>query len=128
MTCSSGLRSGEPRELLDAGRARHVDLGEALADDVEPDEHEPVRAEPRRHRLHHRQLGVRELGGDHAPPDVDVRAQIVGARDAQDGAERLAVEEQDALVAHANRRAGTPATMASCFPSCVSMSTIARAF
>ncbi len=52
---------------------------------------------------HHLALARGELGGDDAAADVDVGAQIVAAGHAEDGAERLAVEEEDALVACGDR-------------------------
>src|SRR5512139_3872988 len=91
--------AGEAAELLDAGRARDVDLGEVLADDVEADEDEAVGLEARADGADELALARREVGRDDAAADVDVRADLVAARDTQDRAERLAVEQEDALVA-----------------------------
>src|SRR5437868_14716642 len=46
-----GIAVRATRKLLDSRGARHVDLGETLADDIEPHEHEAVGAKPRRHRF-----------------------------------------------------------------------------
>src|SRR5689334_15375027 len=89
----------EAVDLLDAGRARDVDLGQVVADDVEADEVESGGAQARTYAVADAPLalGEHDLAGGAA--DVEVRAVLVVARDPRDRAERLAVEHDHALVA-----------------------------
>src|SRR5581483_7342222 len=93
------LRARERVDLLHAGRARDVHLGQPVADHVEPDEDEAVLLQARRERPADLQLALRELRLLGLPADVEVRPVLLLARDAQHRALRLAVDQDDALVA-----------------------------
>src|SRR5581483_1077110 len=86
-------------DLLDARRARHVHLGHEPVDDVESDEVEAVGLELRRHPAADLAVAGVDRGALDAPAHVDVAAVLVLARDAEDRAERLAREDDEALVA-----------------------------
>src|SRR5262249_2340071 len=68
-------------------------------DDVETDEPEPVGREPRRHPAADLAVPRVDLGALDTSPDVDVPPVLVLLGDARDGAEWLAGEDDDALVA-----------------------------
>ncbi len=70
----------------------------------EADEAEPAGEELGREALADLAVARVERGALGAPARRQVAAEVGAARDAQDGAERLAVEQQDALVAAAALR------------------------
>src|SRR5262245_18793939 len=92
-------RAVERVHLLAPGRAGHVHLGQAAADHVDADEEEPIAREPRPEALDDAPIVGIERGLLGAPAHVEVRARLPLRRNAQHGAERLALEQQDALVA-----------------------------
>src|SRR6266851_4015367 len=99
-----GLEVGliQPIDLLDSRGRGHVDLGQVVADDVEPDEIEPVALQARPH--HRADLAVARgyLSFDAIAADVDIAAVLVVARDSQRASQRLAVEHDQPLVAVAD--------------------------
>src|SRR5690606_15692580 len=94
----------ESTQLLDARGAGDVDLDEPPSDEVQADEPQAVLAQGRGDVRHQVALGVRQLRGFDAAADVDVRSKVVAPGDAQDDAQRLAVEHEHALVSLANGR------------------------
>src|SRR5262249_30654800 len=91
----------EAPEFLDAGGARHVHLDQLLADQVEPHEPQPALAQLARDARHECLLTGAELGGHDSPARMNVGAHVVLARYALNRAERLAVEQEHALVSGA---------------------------
>src|SRR6478736_602953 len=88
------------RDLLEAGRARHVDLGEAVADDVEADEQQSALGELRPDRFGDLAVARRQRLGDALAADGEVAADLAALRDArQRMRHRHAVDDEDALVA-----------------------------
>src|SRR5690606_1450968 len=85
--------------LLDARRAGHVHLCEASTDHIEPNKIKPLRAKTLAYGFDDSMIVFIELGLHHATSDVDVASKIIGAGNAQDGAKRLAIKEQDPLIA-----------------------------
>src|SRR5262249_55239413 len=93
------VRIVEAVDFLDAGGARDVDLGDEAADDVEADEVETVEPEAGRHPAADLSGAVVDGAPDHPAADADVAAGLGRAGHAEDRAERLAVEDDQALVA-----------------------------
>ena len=87
-------------DLLEAGRARDVDLGEAVADDVEADQQQAARRQRRPDRLGDLAVARRERLGDALAADGEVAADLAALRDARQRVRhRHAVDDEDALVA-----------------------------
>src|SRR5882672_4114361 len=92
----------EPVDLLQAGRRGDVDLGEPVADHVDADEDH---AEPRQFRsdgVADLAVALAELGLHRFAADMHVGARLAFGRHAIDDADRLAVDQDDALVALAH--------------------------
>ena len=90
--------------LLHPRRAGDVDLGQPPPDHVDADEEQPVPPQRRGEALDDPAVVVVQTGARRPPADVEVRADLALGRNAQQRAERLPVEQQDALVAAADLR------------------------
>ena len=100
----------EAVDLLHPRRRRDVDLGEHAADDVDADEVEPVGAQLRRDRGADLAVARVELATCAArPPTCRFERVSSLARHAQDGADRLAVEQAGCACRRRAPRAGRPA-------------------
>src|SRR5690606_38418200 len=91
--------AGEAVDLLDSGGRGHVDLGKVVADHVDADEDEAAFLERRADRFADQLLARRELGFPRGAAGMEIRARLALLRHARDGASRLAVHQDDALVA-----------------------------
>src|ERR1051326_6138946 len=89
----------EPCDLLDPGGRCHVDLGHVVADDVDPDKDEPVLPEARTDRGADLALPRGQPGLLRAAADMQVGPRLAVGRHAVDRPHRLALDEDDALVA-----------------------------
>ena len=87
-------------DLLKAGRARDVDLGEAVADDVEADQQQAARRQRRPDRFGDLAVARRQRLRDALAADGEVAADLAALRDArQRMRHRHAVDDEDPLVA-----------------------------
>src|SRR5690349_11097256 len=68
------VRPAEPLDLADAGRRRHVDLGEVVADDVDADEDEAARFQRRPDALADLAIAPGHLAGFGTAADMHVGA------------------------------------------------------
>src|SRR5690606_4572288 len=90
-------------DLLEAGRAGDVDLGDVVADEVESDEQQPARGERRRERLADLAIARRQRPRDAGAAGGEVAAELAGLRDAREAVRHdFAADQQDALVAFAD--------------------------
>ena len=111
------VEAGLLGDLLEAGRAGDVDLGEAVADDVEADQQQAARRQRRPDRLGDLAVARRERLGHALAADGEVAADLAALRDArQRMRHRLAVDHEDALVAGDDLGAGSAAPSPSCAP------------
>src|SRR5678815_6130944 len=91
------------RDLLETGRTRYVDLGEAVADDVEADEQQSALGQSRPDRFGDLAVALRQRLGDALAADGEVAADLAALRDARQRVRhRHAVDDEDALVAGAD--------------------------
>ena len=118
------VEAGLLGDLLEAGRAGDVDLGQAVADHVEPDQQQAARA-PASGRSPRRSRGRAPSSGCATPLPPAARLPRIslpcGMR-ASAIRHRLAADHQDALVALRRSRAGSAAPSPSCAPSRLSVS------
>ena len=77
------VEAGLLGDLLEAGRARHVDLGEAVADHVEADEQQAARRQRRPDRLGDLAVARRQRLRDALAADGEVAADLAALRDAR---------------------------------------------
>src|ERR1700680_1839752 len=70
------LDAVEPRDLLDAGRGGDVDLGQPVADYVDPDKNQPLRAQCRPNRRADFAVAGGQPGLDRAGADMEVGARL----------------------------------------------------
>ena len=98
------IGAAEPLDRADAGRRGDVDLGQIAVDHVDADEQKAAPLELRPDRRADLALARGELGFLRRPAAHHVGADVVGRRHAIDRALRLAVDQDDALVALRHRR------------------------
>src|SRR6185436_8063667 len=91
-------------DLLNARGRGDVDLGQVIANDVDADEDQPLFLQGRTDRIANFAIPGAEAAGHGLAADMQVRARLPFRRDAVDRAGRLAVDQNDALVAIADLR------------------------
>ena len=127
MNICGDVEAGLLGDLLEAGRAGDVDLGQAVADDVEADQQQAARRQ-RSGRCASAISRSRAVSGWATPLPPAARLPRIslpcGMR-ASAERHRLAADHQDALVALRRSRAGSAAPSPSCAPSWFSVSMIA---
>src|SRR5262249_49263385 len=107
----------EPGHLLNPSGAGDVDLRELASDDVETHEPKPIFSKSRYHGFDDLAVCVCKLRVNCRCADVEIRAKLTFDGDAQDGAQRFPIEEQDTLVSFSDLgnetlHHGDPATLA----------------
>ena len=94
------VEAGLLGDLDEAGRARHVDLGQVVADDVEADDQQALGPQRRPERRGDLAVARRQRPRHAAAAGGEVAARLAGLRDArQREGHRLAGDQQHALVA-----------------------------
>src|SRR5690606_49343 len=102
---SSDIDAELPIQFTYSGRARDVDLGDEVADDVEPGEQHAFRGERRSDLVREPAVARRERPALAARAHHEVAARLPGGRDAGErGVDRLAVDQQHPLVAVEDRK------------------------
>ena len=96
------IGTAEALDLADAGRRGNVDLGEIIADHVDADEKEATFAQGGADAVADFLLAFRQFRMLGAPADMHVGPAVVLGRHAVDRADRLAIDQDDALVALAD--------------------------
>src|SRR5262249_58117900 len=91
-------------DLLDAGRAGDVHLGDQSPDHVQADEPQPIRPQPRPHAAADLTVAIVERRALDASADVDVPPVLVLTRPTQHPAGRLTAEHDESPVALAPPR------------------------
>ena len=98
-------KPGLLRDLDEAGRARHVDFGEAVADDVEADDQQALGPEPRPQRGRDLAVARGERPRDAAAAGREVAARLARLRDAR---QRVRARARRRSAARACRRRRSP--------------------
>src|SRR5258708_15715851 len=89
----------EPVDLTNAGRRGHVDLGQIVADDVDADEEQALPAQRRTDRRTDLAFAPGQSALHRGAADMQIGARLALGRHPQYRADRLALDEDDALVA-----------------------------
>src|SRR5579864_7339533 len=95
-------RTVQAVDFLDSGRRGDVDFGEIVADHIDANENQAFRPEGGPDRGANIALATANLGLNRLAADMEIGARLPLRRHAQHRADRLAIDEDDALVALSN--------------------------
>src|SRR3954463_16597419 len=93
------MRAAMTAELLNTGRTRDIHFNQLLADHVQAHEPKAVLTQLRGYGFDHVSFTRREFTRLHLPASVNICTHVVFAGHAQDGAQRLSVQQENALIA-----------------------------